>query len=278
MIALSNLSAIRFSSTDAGDFLHNQLSADVLGLSNRETTFACYCEPKGRVLALMLVCRLDGDYYIIMSSSLVMAIIERLKIYVMRSKVLIEVLNDYQVFGHHSDLVSEPTSTPISVKPLPDHNLWYLVSSDDFSPDKTGPGKTGPGHDGWKIAELQQGITWLCPETSGKFLPQMLGFDKLGAVNFRKGCYPGQEIVARTHYLGKVKRHPRLLCSREIINANPMDKIQIFSHGQAYPAIITDSGQREDGGGCLFAVTRMDPELSAEMIEYQGRTNALSDI
>jgi folate-binding protein YgfZ len=272
MIALSNLSAIRFSSTDAGDFLHNQLSADVLGLSNGETTFACYCEPKGRVLALMLVCRADEDYYVIMSSSLVMAVIKRLKIYVMRSKVLIEVLNGYQVFGHQSEVVPEPPSIPISVKPLPDSKRWYLVSSDDISPDKIGPGR-----DGWKIAELQQGITWLCPETSGKFLPQMLGFDQLGAVNFRKGCYPGQEIVARTHYLGKVKRHPRLLCSSEIINVNPMDKIQIFSQGQPYQAIITDSGQRVDGGRCLFAVTRMDPELSAEKIEYQGRISALSD-
>ena len=272
MIALSNLSAICFSGADAGDFLHNQLSADVLGLSSGDATFACYCEPKGRVLALMLVCRADEDFYVIMSGSLVTAIIERLKIYVMRSKVIIEVLNGYQVFGHRSEVVPEPPSTPISVKPLPDSKQWYLVTSDDISPDEN-----GPGQDGWKIAELQLGITWLCPETSGKFLPQMLGFDQLGAVNFRKGCYPGQEIVARTHYLGKVKRHPRLLCTSENISVNPMDKIQIFSLGQAYQAIITDSCQREVDGCCLFAVTRMDPELTAEKIEYQGRISALSD-
>lgn len=272
MIALSYLSAIRFSSTDAGEFLHNQLSADVLGLSNGDATFACYCEPKGRVLALMLVCRADGEYYVIMSKSLVMAVINRLKIYVMRSKVSIEVLNGFQVLGQQSEVVPEPPSTPISVIPLPDSKQWYLVSSDDIPPDEN-----GPGQDGWKIAELQQGITWLSPETSGKFLPQMLGFDKLGAVNFRKGCYPGQEIVARTHYLGKVKRHPRLLCTSANICAIPMDKFQIFSQGQAYQAIIADSGQREDDGCCLFAVTRMDPDLTAETIEYQGRSSALSD-
>ena len=65
MVTLPYLSALRFSGTDAGDFLHNQLSADVLALASGESTFACYCEPRGRVLALMLVYRLDEDYFVI---------------------------------------------------------------------------------------------------------------------------------------------------------------------------------------------------------------------
>jgi len=123
----------------------------------------------------------------------------------------------------------------------------------------------------WKVAELQRGITWLCPETSGQFLPQMLGYDSLGAVNFRKGCYPGQEIVARIHYLGKVKRHPRLLCTTAIICPSPLDKILITGNVQSYDAVITDCGHTQDGGGCLYVVTRMDPDLEADQIEYQGQ-------
>jgi folate-binding protein YgfZ len=266
MVELTYLSAIRFSGTDAGDFLHNQLSADVLALSKGESVFACYCEPKGRVLALMLVCRADEDFYVVMSGSLAQTVADRLKIYVMRSKVTIEVLAKYTVSGFQADNQSQLPSTSIPAIPQPDSNKWFLVTTDNVS-----PGSNAPLQDAWKISELKQGICWLCAETSGQFLPQMLGFDQLGAVNFKKGCYPGQEIVARTHYLGKVKRHPRLLCTSAIICPNPLDKIQVFSGEQAYEAIISDCGHRDDGGGCLFVITRMDPELTADQIEYQGQ-------
>ena len=266
MVTLSYLSVIRFSGVDAGDFLHNQLSADVLALSSSESTFACYCEPKGRVLALMLVCRLDDDYFVIMSDSLAQAVSDRLKIYVMRSKVTIEVLSGCTVSGLQSETLPAPSPTFIVTIPLPDSNKWLVVTTGHES-QRT----ASPGQDAWKISELQRGITWLCTETSGQFLPQMLGFDQLGAVNFRKGCYPGQEIVARTHYLGKIKRHPRLLCTTAVICLDPLDKIQILSEDQAYEATIADCGHREDGGSCLFTVTRMDPNLHAEKIEYQGQ-------
>jgi hypothetical protein len=95
-------------------------------------------------------------------------------------------------------------------------------------------------------------------------------------VNFRKGCYPGQEIVARTHYLGKVKRHPRLLRIVTDICPQPLEKIRILSDDKDYEAIIVDCGRDEDDRTCLFVVTRMDPELTTEQIEYQGQVVALA--
>ena len=266
MIALSYLSAIRFSGADAGDFLHNQLSADVLALTSGESTFACYCEPKGRVLALMLVCRLDESYYIIMARSLAATVADRLKIYVMRSKVTIEVLTEYAVSGLQADDAPELSSTSIAAVQLPHSDKWLLVNTDENRPDAD-----TPAQDAWKISELKAGISWLCPETGGQFLPQMLGFDQLGAVNYRKGCYPGQEIVARTHYLGKVKRHPRLLCTSAVICPDPLDVVQVISDEETYDAVIVDCGHKEDGGTCLMAITRMDPDLVAEKIEYRGQ-------
>ena len=266
MIALSYISAVRFSGVDAGDFLHNQLSADVLALSNGDSTFACYCEPKGRVLALMLVCRLGDSYYVIMSAALASKVADRLKIYVMRSEVVIEALTGFTVSGLQA--VSEPQlpSGSIPAIPLPHGDKWFIVVTDENSPEKNVPAENA-----WKVSELQQGITWLNLKNSGQFLPQMLGFDQLGAVNFRKGCYPGQEIVARTHYLGKVKRHPRILSTSAIICPAPLEQLKILSDDQSYEAVIADCGHYENGSSCLFTITRMDPDLTADNIEYHGQ-------
>lgn len=272
MLALPNLSAIRFSDVDAGGFLQNQLSADVLALKNGESTFACYCEPRGRVLALLLVCRVEETYYAIISSSLVKSVVDRLRIYVMRSKVSIEVLDEYTVSGFHPDDVAQSIQTDLPAIPLPNSDQCFVLTGRDVT-----TASDASLQDAWKSSELQRGITWLCPETSGEFLPQMLGFDTLGAVNYRKGCYPGQEIVARTHYLGKVKRHPRVLNTRSAKCPGPLEKIQIFSDGKAYEAIIADCAQGRDVTS-MFVITRMDPELTAEKIEYQDQIIPLVEI
>jgi folate-binding protein YgfZ len=267
MVALTYLSIVRFSGTDAGDFLHKQISGDVLGLENGDSVFACYCEPKGRVLALMLVCRSDETYYVVMSRSLVQTITNRLKMYVMRSKVNIEVLDGCAVAGLEMDEIPDTPALPVPAIPLPDKSRWFMATTGD---EATGDGTTS--QDNWKTSELIQGIAWLQPETSGQFLPQWLGYDQLGAVNFRKGCYPGQEIIARTHYLGKVKRHPRVLNAGAIIHPQAVDEIQITSGEQSYVAVVVDYALGDDGNTCLFVVTRMDPDLVAEHVEYEGHT------
>lgn len=265
MVVLPYLSAIHFSGTDAGDFLHNQLSADVLALASGESTLACYCEPKGRVLALMLVGRNGDDYYVILSSTLTAAVAKRLGMYVLRADVNIKPMDGYSVAGLGSADKDRtlPEHTGVFTVQDSDNSLMITRNSDSI--------ETDPAlQDAWKIAELKRGISWLCSETSGQFLPQMLGFDSIGAVNFKKGCYPGQEIVARIHYLGKLKRHPRLLCTTAMICPDPLDKVEIFSGGESYDAVIADCGHRKEGGSCLFVVTRMDPDLVLEKIEYKG--------
>ena len=272
MVKLTYLSAVRFSGTDAGSFLHNQLSADVLGLASGESTFACYCEPKGRVLALMLVHRVDGDYHVILSSVLANAVTERLKVYRMRSRVDIEILSD-TVAGLITADDAEPASDLAAVISIPGSTRQLALL-----PTGVSAATDAIALEAWKHADLQMGIAWLSPETSGEFLPQMLGFEQLGAVNYRKGCYPGQEIVARTHYLGKVKRHPRLLCCRLAVVPKPMDKINVFADGQAYEAVIVDCTTAQDGSICLLTVTRMEPELNAVEVEYLDETAAVFEL
>ena len=118
MVILPYLSTIRLSGQDAGDFLHNQVSADVLSLAHGDSTFACYCEPKGRVLALMLVCRVGDAFYAVMASSLVQSVVPRLKMYVMRSQVNIETLDDYAVSGVQAGVAEEKSADAIAEIPL----------------------------------------------------------------------------------------------------------------------------------------------------------------
>jgi len=265
MLKLSYLSAVGFSGAEAGEFLHNQLSADVKGLAAGESTFACYCEPKGRVLALLLVQRLDAGYQVVLSAELAESVTARLKMYRLRARVDIEIMNDRAVFGLQLD---EPAPAPSM--PVPGSGSRLLLAE---------PG--GPADDddalreAWKFADLESGICWLGEKTSGEFLPQMLGFEELGAVNYRKGCYPGQEIVARTHYLGKVKRHPRLLDCRLSGAPRPMDKLNLIADGQTHEAVVADCASGPDGTLRLLTVTRMEPETVAGQIEYNGETVAV---
>jgi folate-binding protein YgfZ len=270
MVKLTHLSVIRFSGADAGDFLHNQLSSDVLGLASSDSVFACYCEPKGRVLALMLVYKAKEDFFIIMSNSLVTEISNRLKIYRMRSKVSIDILEEYTVSGMRSDNAPEAGLSETQAVRLPGSALWLVLESDNMNADTDTTSQRE-----WKISELNLGVTWLQPETSGQFLPQMLGFEQLGAINYKKGCYPGQEIVARTHYLGKVKRHPRLINCKLKTVPKLMEKISIHGEDQAHDAIVVDSGPGMEGDVCLLTITRMNPELTATKIEFEGEASTV---
>lgn len=288
MITLSYLAAIHFKGADAGDFLHNQLSSDILGLKEGASTLACYCEPKGRVLSLMLVGRVTDDYVVILSKALRDAMVKRLQMYVMRAKVEIDILEAYGVAGiidenenedsrnddsPRTDSEVQSTTDASAANPLlasfrlPASNRTYAVVKSSGM-----PAAETDKQDVWKHAELQSGLSWLGTDTSGEFLPQFLGFDQIGAVNYRKGCFPGQEIVARTHYLGKVKRHPRLLCSQSLIGPNQMEKIHILSGDDSYDGVTVDYAFNESEGNCLMVVTRMDPETPAEKVEYQDQT------
>jgi folate-binding protein YgfZ len=269
MVKLPYLSAVRFSGADAGDFLHNQLSNDVLGLADGESVFACYCEPKGRVLALVLICKSGDDFYAVMARDLAEPVTSRLRMYVLRAKVEIEVQEAAVVGLEGKSLANAEES--VTLLPVPGTNRSLLLMD-----TKTVDPASDDAVNAWKASELRQGITWLGPETSGQFLPQWLGFDELGAVNFRKGCYPGQEIVARTKYLGKVKRHPRLLNLELDTCPAPMERLELSGEGQTADAVAVDCVKLGADESLLFMVTRLDPDTSVERVEYQDQSGTAS--
>lgn len=238
------LSAARFSGAEAGAFLQAQLTADIGALDDGSATFACYCTPKGQVLGLLRVQRSGDDYLVAAEARLLPGILQRLRMFVFRTRVEFDPAEELAVFG---------TAGPdYGFAPRPD---------EDSAPDPA-----------WKPAELRAGITWLGPESSEKYIPQMLGFDTLGAVSFSKGCYPGQEIVARARYLGSVKRKPLVLETDDAIDPQPGEKLRLQRGDAHYDAVVVDAAPSDAAGTVVFTVTRAGPEEPAHAFEWAGAT------
>ena len=224
-VKLDHLAAVRVSGEDAGSYLQAQLTADISALPVGEACFSAYCAPKGNVLALIRVIRREHGFILLMARTLSERVVSELRKYVLRAQVEFTPL-DVPIRGTREAGTLEYTADPSSDQ-SPHH--------DSSEPER------------FRAAELKQGITWLGPETSDAYLPQMLGFERLGAVSFRKGCFPGQEVIARVRYLGKVKQLP-----------------QVFAlEGESRPAVGSEITLEDAGGESVKGVV-VDSALDGE--------------
>ena len=259
MTLLPYLSVARFQGLDAGEFLQAQLSADIAALEPGDATFACYCTPRGQVIGLLLVCRQDESYLVAAAAELLQRILTRLKMFVLRSRVEFSAQPGIAVCGIGPQ---EDRSAPgvFQAGGLP---LRYLFPENaDGANDRTAR---------LKASEIRNGVTWLGSETTEKFIPQMLGFDQIGAVSYTKGCYPGQEIVARTHYLGKVKRKPVIIQIEEDLMIDPADPVELRREGAWSKGINIDSVRGDGDGTLCFIVAPGEPETGPDELRYQDR-------
>lgn len=195
MIGLPYLTLCRVSGADAGTFLHAQLAADVVSLAVGEARFAALCSARGQVIALLLVLRREEDWLLCGAAVLMTEIVDRLRRFVLRSRVGFDVLAE----GLAALPVDHAVPETAAILAPRGTRLRYALTR---VPDRAGDVAE------WRWEELAQGVLWLEPATSERFIPQMLGLERIGAVSFEKGCYPGQEVIARARYLGQVKRHP----------------------------------------------------------------------
>jgi folate-binding protein YgfZ len=254
VIELSYLSTARFTGDECGSFLQSQLSADIDALEPGDSTFACFCTPKGKVLGLLLIGRLGDDYIACAHSDLLPGILARLKIFVFRTRVEFELDPETRVFGTVATKVESALFRPGV------GDLAYTFS------EKTGAGDVGP--ESWKARELELGVTWLNSGSSDSFIPQMLGFDAIGAVSFSKGCYPGQEIVARAHYLGKVKRKPLVVRVEGEVEIPAGQTVQFLRAGSWDDATAVDAVISAGGQTTLLAVIRDKTEAAVERLRF----------
>jgi len=264
-IALDYLSAARFQGPDAGNFLQAQLSADIAALEPGEATFACYCSTRGQVIGLLLVCRQDEDYLVAAAAELLPRILTRLKIFVLRSRL---EFSDQPVI-HVCGVRSTQGGSAAGVFQPAGSELRYLFSE---SSKLAEPGEGNDRARLFRAEEIQNHVAWLGPETSEKFIPQMLGFDQIGALSFTKGCYPGQEIVARTRYLGKVKRKALVVRLEEEITVQPAEAVELRRENSWSKGTVIDTAPGAGSGTLCFIVAPGEPESAPDQLKYQDRS------
>lgn len=211
---LPDLCVLQFQGADAVSFLHAQVSNDLEHLAADQACIAAYCTAKGRSLATMVLWReQDETVFALVRRDLSEALIKRLRMFVLRSKVTIS-LSELQVYGVAD---SSPAQAVWSLRCDGTDTLIQapgeLNGSSRFwrvSPLQDAAAQASAGR--WESADILAGLPWIGAATQDLFIPQTLNLDLIGGINFKKGCYPGQEVVARSHYRGTIKR--RMMAAR----------------------------------------------------------------
>lgn len=211
IVNLSHRALLCVSGVDAKEFLHNQFSNDVANLSPHTAQINAYCTHQGRIIALFNVFLMGDHYYLDFPIDLLAKVQQRLAMFVLNSQVVInDVSQQFRRFGLIDEQIDHLAGTIITYS----NNQQLLLleakkETTDFDLDHI---------DYWYFENIKNKRADVYLQTSEKFIPQMLNLDidELG-VNFLKGCYPGQEVVARLHYLGKAKRRLAVFKSAEKI-------------------------------------------------------------
>ncbi|MFT0531800.1 YgfZ/GcvT domain-containing protein [Castellaniella hirudinis] len=211
---LDDVAVIRLQGADAAPFLHSQLSNAVLDLTGDQARPAGYCTAQGRLLANMVVWK-DGDQGIgmLVSRDLADPLIKRLRLFVLRAKVSLARDEGCSVTGAQGrDTVPEPLwGRPGWSCLTRGDDTWITAPRAGGQPPaawRIGPGAPAGSVAAtpWHAAQIASGWPWIRLASQDMFLPATLNMDLNGSIDFKKGCYPGQEIVARSHYRGVVKR------------------------------------------------------------------------
>ena len=205
---------LRISGEDRVDFLQGQLTQDLTRLStDQPALFAASCDPKGRVLAILLLFWRPDEVLACLRHDIADEWVAHVSKYRLRAKVDITAANDLQVRASR-----KPNTDAIAQWSFA--NVNEAIVSADVTPEDSDLQDAV-----WRKTRLQARLAEVGPTTSGKFTPHMLALDELDAISFNKGCYTGQEVVARTEHLGAGKRRVHLLNSTDGSDINEGDSV-----------------------------------------------------
>jgi hypothetical protein len=272
---LAEVGSIGVDGPDAAGFLHGQLSSDVNALAAGAWQWSSYNSPKGRMLASVLLARADAPdrYRALLAGDLAAAIAKRLSMFVLRAKVKVNDASPGRmtigVAGPRAaDAVRSALGVVATSGQVTAFDHGFLVGLADgrivvdvdrtrgeSAIDALGAHATRVDSGIWRWTRVRAGVPLLTAATSDQFVPQALNWELLGGVSFQKGCYPGQEIVARTQYLGRLKE--RLFAFR-LAADEPSAGARLYapSFGDQACGTVIDASPHPEGGAALLAVAQ----------------------
>ena len=267
------LGVIRVEGEDAAKFLHGQLTQDFALLGLSEARLAALCSPKGRVLASFVgFKRSHTEILLLCQRDILPAMVKRLSMFVLRAKARITDASDAYVLcgllGSAVAQVAGSTGAPwtrVDVGPASilflypadavDRALWLAPADTPLPPTPDLPSVA------WLHAEVRSGIASIGTAMSDAFVPQMLNYESVGAVNFKKGCYPGQEVVARSQFRGTLKRRAVLGHSEAALQ--PGDELFLDTEPDQPGATVVQVAASPGGG--------FDAILSGQISAFQAK-------
>ena len=286
VVDMSGYSVIEITGEDAPDFLQGQFCNDLKQVTATHAQVTGYCTPKGRLLALPTIVGFDGGFRLLVPQSVKDAFIKRLSMFVMRSKVTITELADARCIGviagsQNSDSLAQSllgslpaaafdASTSPSMQVIRWHDdlsdgqrSRFLVIADqptltDLWNQDVVAVRSGQG--AWRLADISAGMPSITGGVVEAFVPQMMNMQLIDGLSFTKGCYPGQEIVARMQYLGKLKRHMRpfkLTLGATAMTDEPVAGAKLSSGTDQEAGVIVDAAQMGDDTILILAVVKV---------------------
>ncbi len=293
---LPNLGVIQAQGEDAANFLHNQLSNDVLLLPVGQSRLAAFCSAKGRMQASFVLIKTAPDtVLLVMPQDLLAQTLKRLSMFVLRAKVkMTDATAQWQLRG----LLGETAQAVLAGAAA-----WQTVATDGaltvaLYPAVLGDTRvaralwvapTGPASPAgteisteiWQWTEVMSGVALISQAVYEAFVPQMLNYESVGGVNFKKGCYPGQEVVARSQFRGTLKRRAYLVhadaplqSGQEVFHTSDTDQAcGMVVAGAACPtggfdAIVSMQTSADTTPGQLNALSPTGPVLTRQPLPY----------
>jgi tRNA-modifying protein YgfZ len=254
---LSHYAVLRISGEDAAAFLHGQFTNDVQALAVDTAQWNGWCTPKGRLLATFLLARRKDDYLLLIPAEIAPAIAKRLTMFVLRSKVKIaDVSADYARRG-----LIGAAGIPGAMRVM-EKDGAITVGLDPqravvLAPPSQAPAANASA-DAWELASIHAGVPVVTTATQEAFVPQMANFELVGGVSFKKGCYPGQEIVARMQYRGGLKRRMARAHVAGGERPQPGDPVYSSAFGEQSAGTIVNAAPAPEGGYDVLVVAQME--------------------
>ena len=283
---LSDQVLIRARGDDTLNFLNGQLSNDLRQLDAAHSQLASWCSPKGRMLVIFRLFRRGSDTLLQFPAALLENTLKRLRMFVLRSKVTLEnveaelvsiglsgpdakkILAEAAGFAPGGDNACE-TRDDVTIISMPGPHPRYEIIAPTAAVEKLWESlkskATPVGPAVWAWLDIMAGIPSVHPGTSEEFVPQMANLEAVGGVNFKKGCYPGQEIVARMQYLGKLKQRMYRAHVEGDVMPRPGDPIFAPDFPGQSAGTVVDAQAAPDNGYDLLAVIQISSATAGKL-------------